>query len=169
MLEITKFKITYHLNDVEDLYSFSSRIINGSNPLLPRAFHEKVTFKIETENPYDLGKFIEVFYMEIEPGTVAVSSRYRYANRNMGIWDFLLEDARTKTNFYVYNGKNKPKKSLLPDIKASMSSEDYISFINSFTGLNVRLTVQVGNTTYSSMETQQCYRYDRKFECRFNR
>jgi len=136
-MENRKAKFTFYFQgyDNYDRGSDVSYLEKGPDGIFSMPFNEDVTVSIEFGGP-DLPKFSQT----IPAGTVEGTTKYRYVSGGPGIRELIFMDATsTSVYFYVFLDKW----NFFPDLKASMSNEQYIALCKSIT--NFTITVQIGS------------------------
>lgn len=131
-----KAKFTFYFQgyDNYDRGSDVSYLEKGPDGTFRMPFNEDVTVSIEFGDA-DLPRFSQT----IPAGTVVGTTKYRYVSGGPGIRELIFMDATsTSVYFYVFLDKW----NFFPELKYSMSNQEYIALCKSIS--NFTITVQIG-------------------------
>jgi hypothetical protein len=123
-----------------------------------------VTVTVRVPDPYDPSIDLQIFTQTIPAGTVSRTRKYRYTSGPPGIRELQFQE-RNSTSIYMYVFVEKV--DFLPDLRASMTPEEYLEFVRSIS--NYKVTVQIEDNAWSGDGTFYSETFPHKVELRHNR
>ena len=127
-----KTKLTFYFggSDYDDLDRMSTvaYLMKDADEVFEMPFDKDVTAKIEVPEPSDPSTLRQLFIQTIPAGTISGTTKYRYVKSGGGIREMVFQKSTsTQLYFYLYIEKS----NFLPDLKASMTDDDYQAYVQS--------------------------------------